>query len=229
MHAARSGASAGRSGIHGSGVRAILGGCLAIMGFTACAAEIRVTVRGPGGPVAGAIVSLQSPAAAAAVSPAPGTMDQRKSRFVPDLLVVQAGSEVAFPNSDKIRHNVYSFSPAKRFELPLYKGSAPARVRFDTPGVVAVGCNIHDWMVAHILVLDTPHWAVSDPAGQVRLNVPPGNYSLQAWHPGLSQGGAAATRSIAVAAAGTAQSIDLKGDVAAARVGGDATPRSPDE
>ena len=185
--------------------------CIAAASFPAGAAEVLVTVKGARGPVAGAVVSLRSPASQVATRPGAAQMDQRKSRFVPDLLVVQAGSEVTFPNSDNIRHNVYSFSPTKRFELPLYSGRPLASVRFNTPGVVAVGCNIHDWMVAHIVVLDTPQWGVSDTAGQVRLEAPPGRYALRAWHPRLSTGAMPASRPVMVGEANGAQVIVLPG------------------
>ena len=149
----------------------------------AAAAELVVEVRAAGRPVAGAVVSVHSASARAALRPEPARMDQRDSQFEPRVLVVRAGSPVTFPNSDNIRHHVYSFSSAKRFELPLYSGQPARPVVFDTPGVVTLGCNIHDWMVGHILVVDTPYTGRTDTSGRVGLSAPAGAYSLQVWHP----------------------------------------------
>ena len=80
---------------------------------------------------------------------------------------MRSGTSVAFPNSDNIRHHVYSFSLAKRFELRLYQGTQSAPVVFDSPGVVVLGCNIHDWMVGYIYVTDDSRFAVSDEHGRV--------------------------------------------------------------
>lgn len=113
-------------------------------------------------------------------------MRQEGQQFIPDLLVIQRGARVAFPNLDVTRHHVYSFSAARRFELKLYLGDPAAPVGFDTAGVVTLGCNIHDWMLAHIAVVDTPYFGVSDAAGQVRLRLPGGRYRLWAWHPTLA-------------------------------------------
>ncbi len=77
-------------------------------------------------------------------------MDQQGHQFVPHLLVVQAGTEVTFPNSDNVSHHVYSFSPTKPFELPLYKGDVYPPVTFEKAGIVVVGCNIHDSMLGYI-------------------------------------------------------------------------------
>ncbi len=189
----------------------VLLGALAV-GLTghAQAAELLVTVIGARGPVEGAVVTLQPRGDQAAVQGSDvAVMDQRRSRFVPDLLVVQRGTEVTFPNSDSIRHNVYSFSPAKTFQLPLYRGSPRASVRFDTPGVVAVGCNIHDWMVAHIVVVDTPYSAITDSAGRASLEAPPGRYGLQAWHAAIGAGMGSGKREISIDTGRTEQVIRL--------------------
>ncbi len=121
----------------------------------------------------------------------PGTMsppsdleieNQIDKQFVPRLLVVPLGSLVHFPNKDNIRHQVYSFSPAKRFELPLYGGAEAPPVLFDAPGPVALGCNIHDWMRGHIYVADSPWFAQSDETGSARITLPPGQYTVRVWH-----------------------------------------------
>ena len=148
------------------------------------AVELTVTASGNGQALADAVFSLES-ARAAALPAAPGAravMDQRGSQFVPHVLVVQAGTSVAFPNSDQIQHQVYSFSATKRFELPLYAGKQVGPIRFDQPGIVVLGCNIHDWMIGYIAVVDTPYFGKSDAQGRVVIDAPPGSYKLQAWH-----------------------------------------------
>jgi plastocyanin len=110
-------------------------------------------------------------------------MDQIHKTFVPAVLPVTVGSEVHFPNNDQIHHHVYSFSRTKSFELPLYKGEAASPVLFDKAGVVKIGCNIHDWMAAVILVVPTPFFAVTNETGEFTLSgLPPGTYPLVCWH-----------------------------------------------
>ena len=111
-------------------------------------------------------------------------MDQHDMQFVPHLLVVQAGTEITFPNGDNVSHHVYSFSEAKRFELKLYKGDVYPPVTFDQPGVVVLGCNIHDGMLGYVVVVDTPHFAKTDERGVAQLDgVPSGDYIIAAWTP----------------------------------------------
>lgn len=138
-----------------------------------------------GKPLSDVVVSLTRVGATAS-SPlqASAVMDQQNRSFVPLVLPVSAGTSVTFPNRDNIRHHVYSFSPAKRFELPLYMGTPAAPVVFDKPGVVVLGCNIHDWMVGYIYVSATPHFAKTAEDGKVRLaDVALGAYEARAWHP----------------------------------------------
>ncbi|MBF0291669.1 MAG: methylamine utilization protein [Nitrospinae bacterium] len=110
-------------------------------------------------------------------------MDQINKEFIPIIMAVQTGTAVSFPNKDNIRHHVYSISPAKKFELPLYIGSPDNSMVFDKPGIVALGCNIHDWMLAYIIVVDTPYFAVTGEDGRGKIkDIPNGNYKLAAWH-----------------------------------------------
>lgn len=109
---------------------------------------------------------------------------QKDLTFVPFVTAVQQGSSLEFPNLDKSRHHVYSFSPAKVFELKLYAGKPEAPVRFEKPGVVALGCNIHDYMQAYVYVGTSPYLAVSNAEGVVALkDVPAGKYQVKLWHP----------------------------------------------
>jgi plastocyanin len=112
------------------------------------------------------------------------SMDQQHNEFVPSVLVISAGTLVQFPNSDVVSHHVYSFSQAKTFELALYKGNTHPPLAFDEPGVVVLGCNIHDSMLGYIVVVPTEHYALSDERGTVRLEgVPAGDYTVEVWTP----------------------------------------------
>jgi plastocyanin len=150
----------------------------------AAAAEVQASVRSlADAPVADAVVTLRPLDAEPQVRPREATIQQIDKEFVPLLTVVPVGSAIAFPNRDKSQHHVYSFSPAKRFELPLYAGTPPAPVVFDKPGVVVLGCNIHDWMLGYVFVTDTPYTAVTAADGTATLrDVPPGSYEARVWH-----------------------------------------------
>ena len=109
-------------------------------------------------------------------------MDQKNRMFIPHVLPVQTGTAVRFPNSDDIRHHVYSFSPAKPFQLPLYKGTPAKPVVFDKAGVVTLGCNIHDQMNAFIIVVDTPYFERTGGDGHATLrDLEPGKYVVHVW------------------------------------------------
>jgi plastocyanin len=109
---------------------------------------------------------------------------QKDFTFVPTLLAVQTGTKVEFPNLDDAYHNVFSFSSAKRFDLGRYRPDEkpiPAQV-FDTPGLITLRCDIHEHMRGLILVLDTPHFVISDSEGRYKLSgLPEGSYKLKAW------------------------------------------------
>ena len=114
-------------------------------------------------------------------------MDQRNETFVPHVLAITTGTTVEFPNSDRFYHNVFSLSKAKRFDLGRYAAGESKRVTFDKPGIVRVFCEIHSHMNAYILVFNHPYYAVSDDEGRYHIdNVPPGTYSVVAWHEGDS-------------------------------------------
>src|SRR5438067_4939799 len=113
-----------------------------------------------GGPVSDAVV-YASAGAMGSPSKKRTVIDQRDKQFVPYVTALQVGTPVLFPNSDNIRHHVYSFSSAKKFELPLYSGVPAEPVVFDKVGFVTLGCNIHDWMIAYVAVLTTPYFHVT--------------------------------------------------------------------
>jgi plastocyanin len=117
----------------------------------------------------------------------PVAIIQKDQTFIPYVTPIAVGTRVVFPNKDNVQHHVYSVSPAKKFEIPLYIGESTATILFDKPGQVTLGCNIHDWMVAYILVLDTPYFAKTAADGSAALTgLPPGRYRLEVWHPRLS-------------------------------------------
>ena len=163
------------------GTAVLLATCLWVGCLGSSAGELRLKLSRAGQPVTGAVVELL-PDGGSAPKPMDAVMDQVNTEFVPRQLVVTRGSAVSFPNSDVTRHQVYSFSPAKRFELPLYSGTPPDPVVFESAGVVTLGCNIHDAMIGFIVVVDSDHWAVTDAGGAVRFEVPAGRYSVRLWH-----------------------------------------------
>ncbi len=141
---------------------------------------------GKGKPVAGAVVYAVPRDAAPSSAPRKAIIDQIDKEFVGYVTPVEKGTMVSFPNHDKLRHHVYSFSEAKRFEIPLYTGTPANPVVFDKPGVVVLGCNIHDWMSAYVFVSETPHFSTASDAGRGRIeNVPAGEYDVSVWHPRL--------------------------------------------
>jgi plastocyanin len=112
------------------------------------------------------------------------SVDQVDKQFVPRVMPVLVGTSVSFPNNDNVRHQVYSFSPAKRFELPLYAGVPAQPIVFDKPGVVVLGCNIHDWMIGYVYVSESPYFAKTGANGKARIsNLPPRAYVVRVWHP----------------------------------------------
>lgn len=177
----------------------------------ALAAPVSVSVTTPSGaPLTGAVVFLESAQAAQAAKPLVNAqMAQQNKTFVPDVLVVTRGTAVSFPNNDTVRHHVYSFSPTKKFELKLYTGTPANPVVFDRTGIAVLGCNIHDHMVAWVVVVDTPYFGTTGATGQVSIDAPVGKYSLRTWHPRLPVGQEAAVTALEVGTAGARSSVQL--------------------
>ncbi len=125
-------------------------------------------------------------------------IEQKNKTFLPLVTVIQTGATITFPNRDSVRHHVYSFSPAKTFELKLYSGLPSTPVLFDKPGTVTLGCNIHDQMLAYVQVVDTPYFAKTDPAGVAKINLPSGSYLLKVWHYSLAKENVPAEQALAV-------------------------------
>jgi len=150
----------------------------------AAAADLTVEGRDARGNIVADAALYAEPVAGnapAARANAQVSIDQVNKEFVPRVTIVQAGTEVSFPNSDNIRHSIYSFSPAKTFTTKLYAGREAAPVLFDKAGLVVLGCNIHDNMVAWVYIVDTPWFGKSaaDGTGVIR-NLPAGDYHITA-------------------------------------------------
>ena len=145
------------------------------------AADLTVTTKGgKGAAVADAVVAL-IPLDAPVPPPVPAQrteIAQQNQEYSAYVTIVQAGSRVYFPNKDTVQHHVYSLSTAKKFELPLYN---PGQA-----GVVTLGCNIHDWMLAYLVVVPTPYFTKSDGLGAALVTAPAGRYRLQLWHPRMA-------------------------------------------
>lgn len=162
---------------------------------------LAIVVNNDNAPVSDAVIYLMPESGTAPVVP-PNThaaMDQINKQYFPRVLPVQKGTFVDFPNMDNILHHVYSFSEPKQFELPLYKGTNASPILFDRVGQVVLGCNIHDWMIGYIYVLDTPWFGKSGDDGKARIiDVKPGKYTAQILHPD-EKGKRASVQNITVA------------------------------
>lgn len=159
-------------------------GVLTPVAALAAALEASVQTRGGRAVEDAAVVLEPVDHALPAKKSRKATIVQQGREFKPYLTIVQTGTAIDFPNKDPIKHHIYSFSPAKTFEIKLYAGKPANPVVFDKAGSIALGCNIHDWMEAFVLVVDTPYFARSDAHGRAVVDrVPPGRYRLRLWHP----------------------------------------------
>jgi plastocyanin len=189
------------------------------------AAQLQVAVKDRNGkPVADAVLLAMpaDPKVSLRAQKPTESVDQVDKQFVPYVKVIFAGSTIRFPNSDNIRHQVYSFSPAKKFELPLYTGAQAQPVLFDKTGVVVLGCNIHDWMIGYVYVSETPFFAKTGAAGTALLaDLPAGDFLIRVWHPSLDGSEQSTTQRIAVAADGSNRAewtLKLKATIPVPRV-----------
>lgn len=166
----------------------LLAACAAffLAALSAVASGVQVVVKdNKGSPVPDAVVSLvalDNPPPVAPV-PTPAVIAQDGQEFDPFVTAITVGSSVSFPNHDKISHQVYSLSKTKPFNIPLYGKGVGQTLFFDKPGIVALGCNIHDWMSAYIVVLATPYFQKTPADGTAAfMTLPPGRYRLEVWH-----------------------------------------------
>jgi plastocyanin len=146
--------------------------------------------------------------AALVVAPERLTMAQVNRQFDPFILPVPMNVPVEFPNRDDTAHHVYSFSPIGSFELPLYKGDSPRPITFTRPGVVPLGCNIHDWMIGYIYVVDSPYYTQLLDGSAVFDDLSPGPYEISIWHPAID-GPKPPTWPVSVNAGHTSQTFPL--------------------
>lgn len=162
----------------------VLSACLLFYVSTAAAAAVQITVTDQQGQfVEDAVVELLDPANKP-FSQKKAEVKQQDLTFIPFVSAYQMGTAVDFPNMDKTRHHVYSFSAAKVFELKLYANKPEAPVVFDQAGIIALGCNIHDYMQAYIYIGESPFLQVTDSKGQANFtDIPDGSYQLKLWHP----------------------------------------------
>ena len=180
----------------------------------ALAAPLQLSFVGVDGRgIGGTVVTLRSTDSSRPVAkPTAGVLDQVDRQFVPNVLVIPVGSQLVFPNSDSVSHQVYSFSPAKNFKLALYAGKLYPPLVFDKPGLVTLGCNIHDSMIGFVYVTDSPWFGKTGTQGRVDIAaVPPGDYLVRLWHPRFPPDEAQIERSLKVTATGDANlTVSLK-------------------
>lgn len=179
----------------------ILLACAAVLlGAEAHAAPVTVEITDTSGrPAANAVVALTSASTAEPSRlPAEAVIDQRKETFLPLVTVLRKGGRVVFTNNDTTMHQVYSFSPIKQFAFEIDEGRKSEPVVFYKAGIAAIGCNIHDHMIAYVYVADTPWVAITDSQGDAQIEAPPGNYRVEVWHPQLAPGRALPSGTLAV-------------------------------
>ncbi len=169
------------------GLVAVIAFCSSMAGEAFSATVKGKVTDGDGNPIEHAVITLvgDNPqmSTASASMPSP-VMTQHNIQFNPFVLPVAMGTTVSFPNKDKIRHHVYSFSKVKRFELELYGEDEEKTVMFDQQGAVALGCNIHDNMLAYIYIARSEVFSKTDVGGSAIIgDIPPGTYTAYVWHP----------------------------------------------
>ncbi len=177
-------------------------------------ASLRGRLQVEGGPVRGLGVIMLTPDRGGKKRTAKHRIvEQRDKQFAPHILAVPVGSTVAFPNFDRVFHNVFSLSKASPFDLGMYPSGEEREVRFDKPGVIRLGCNIHATMAAYIVVVDAPHYVVvGDDGGFEFRSLKPGSYTVRAWSERTAE---PVVSRIKIKAGVNEQVFDLAGDVAA--------------
>lgn len=174
-----------------------------------CAATLNATALSKSGVTMADVVLFATPLDHPV--PAPGKIDnsiiaQQQMQFTPYVSVIRVGTDIKFPNYDKIEHHIKSFSPAKEFEIKPYQKVTPPPVLFDKTGIVVIYCLLHEWMRAYVMVVDTPYFGKTDDAGVVALdNLPAGRYEVRAWHPDMGSIKPPLLQTVEVAATGTQQ------------------------
>lgn len=161
----------------------------------------RVSLPGNGSPAKLAAVWLEGEHAEPAPPLTHAVIDQREKTFMPHVLMITRGTTVTFPNNDTVFHNVFAYFEARKFDLGMYPRGAVRKQPFDKTGIVALLCNVHPQMSAYIVVVDTPHYRVTDSDGRFHIeNVPPGTYTVHVWH----ESGASLTEKVTIPTEGSA-------------------------
>lgn len=175
------------------------------------AAQVTIDLRGRDGqPLTDAVVVLDVPGSPRAVPTGSYVMEQRNIAFQPHILIVPVGATVSLPNRDAVRHHVYSFSKAKKFDLKLYGKDDQRSIVFDKPGVVALGCNIHDTMSGFIFVTSSRYAMRSDARGRVRFDdVLASKATISVWSPSIRAPGNMLTQPFLIPAGGTATTLTM--------------------
>lgn len=183
----------------------------ACLPVAAAAAPVSIAVLGADSrPLSGAVVTVEARGAPASTPRGTYAVEQRDIAFRPGILIVPVGATVTFPNRDRVRHHVYSFSKPKRFDLKLYGRQEERSIVFDKPGVVALGCNIHDTMAGVVFVTATPFAEATGADGRVTLaGVPAGEVVIRVWHPSIRAPGNSLSRAATVPAAGLSTALSL--------------------
>jgi len=149
---------------------------------------VKGSITSATGPVRDAVVLIEGPSLPARDGVPHVVIDQRDMAFVPHVVAVAVGTTVDFPNDDPVLHNVFSASPAKKFDLGMYDRGERKSVTFDAPGVVRIGCAVHPKMEAFVVVHANPYVAVSDATGSYTVTgIPDGDYDLRVWHETLAE------------------------------------------
>jgi plastocyanin len=192
-------------------IRILAAALLSLVAGAGHAATVAIDVRAiDGKPLVGAVVTVESAKPGAAAVRGQYIVEQKDIAFQPRILIVPLGATVGFPNRDKVRHHVYSFSKPKKFDLKLYGREEARTVTFDKPGVVALGCNIHDSMSGFVYVTATPYAALTDGTGRVSIaGVPAGAARVTVWHPSIRSPGGTASQSITVTPGGFSTTFAL--------------------
>lgn len=164
-------------------------GCAALAWTAAAGATDVAAVDGAGSPLANVAVwaTAKDPKKTPRDKARVVEIGQRARAFEQLVSVVEAGKRVSFPNHDVVRHHVYSFSEAKKIDIKLYAGGEAPEVAFDQEGLVVLGCNIHDKMLAYVRVVPTSAYAVTNADGAAKLDLPDGEWVVHAWHPSLGE------------------------------------------
>lgn len=182
--------------------------------WSAAPSEVRIQVVDERGlPVRDAVVEIAASGAAPGRITFPWrmAMAQKNEQFVPGTLIVARGSTVAFPNLDRVRHSIYSFSQPARFSIDLYGRDQTRTQGFPIAGTVALGCNIHDAMRGYIRVVSTPFAAKTDHNGFASLpGVPRGAATVTVWHPRLRAPGGELSRKTTISGSGDRSKIAVK-------------------